>query len=52
MVPGMSVYFNVSKTNGTLTITPVAAADYTAVDAALAAVPKDLSIYTDETVLL
>lgn len=42
--------FNVSKTNGTLTITPVAAADYTAVDAALAAVPKDLSIYTDETV--
>lgn len=41
--------FNVSKTNGTLTITPVAA-DYTAVDAALAAVPKDLSIYTDETV--
>lgn len=42
--------FNVSKTNGTLTITPVAAADYTAVNAALAAVPKDLSIYTDETV--
>ena len=42
--------FNVSKANGTLTITPVAAADYTAVDAALAAVPKDLSIYTDETV--
>lgn len=42
--------FNVSKTNGTLTITPVAAADYTAVDAALAAIPKDLSIYTDETV--
>lgn len=41
--------FNVSKTNGTLTITPVAA-DYTAVNAALAAVPKDLSIYTDETV--
>ena len=41
--------FNVSKTNGTLTITPVPSADYTAVDAALATVPEDLSIYTDET---
>ena len=41
--------FNVSKANGTLTITPVPSADYTAVDAALATVPADLSIYTDET---
>lgn len=40
--------FNVSKTNGTLTITPVAAADYTAVDAALAAVDavnKNCTVY-------
>lgn len=42
-------YFNISKTNGTLTVTPVPEADYTAVDAALATVPEKLSIYTDET---
>ena len=41
--------FNINKTNGTLVITEVTAADYTAVDAALATVPEDLSIYTDET---
>ncbi len=38
----------VSKTNGTLVIVDDKA-DYSAVEAALAAVPKDLSIYTDET---
>ena len=42
-------YFNISKTNGTLTVTPVPEADYTAVDAALATVPEKLSIYTDAT---
>ena len=41
--------FNINKTNATLVITDVTTADYTAVDAALATVPEDLSIYTDET---
>ena len=41
--------FNINKANGTLVITEVTTADYTAVDAALATVPEDLSIYTDET---
>ena len=40
--------FTISETDGTLVINPVLA-DYTAVDAALAKVPEDLSIYTDES---
>ncbi len=41
--------FTVSEAEGTLVIDKVYA-DYTAVDAALARVPADLSIYTDESV--
>ncbi|MBQ1675407.1 MAG: immunoglobulin domain-containing protein [Oscillospiraceae bacterium] len=41
--------FTVSEAEGTLVIDKVYA-DYTAVDAALARVPADLSVYTDESV--
>ncbi len=39
--------FTISETDGTLVID--ALADYTAVDAAIAKVPEDLSVYTDES---
>ena len=41
--------FTLDETAGTLTIDP-SDADYTAVDTAIASIPDDLSIYTDESV--